>query len=751
MRHALRRTLTIVVATLAVHTPGVLAQEALGPKGPAGTVTLPRTDYDRLIDLAGRHPAPPDAPPLAAALTRAEIRVRVDRAMARATMRIDGQVFRTGAVKVPLISRATLLEARLADRPLPVIAEGELHTAVLNGPSAFSATLEAGMPLASSPGRASFSLPVPPAGSVTATLDIPGDQADVHLSTGLILRRASASGRTLLDVTLDPGTATEVWWSTRDNVPAVAARDARLLADVKTLVTIGQPDVRLMTLMNITVVQGEPSQIDVDLPAGYEVTSVSGASVDRTEPRSGGITLFVTDPAQRRHQFLVSLERQAQPGSFKLDTEFPAVPAAQRETGEIAVEGIGTLEVSSGEIPGLRRVDVREVDAALGSAARQALLAAYRYQRLVDVPVVLSLDVRRFPDAAVLPAVADRAVVTTLVTTEGRALTEVMMWVRNRAQPFVKVALPAGASILSVEVAGQTAKPVEGKDGNRVPLLRPGFRPDGPYAVSFVYLHAGTPFAKKGDMQMTLPKMDLPINLVEWELFVPEQYRADRFDGNVIAADLLESFGGLGGVSDSGYGVAGNAPGTRVFRGSVASDVIPARPGQIVGRVVDQSGSVLPGVTIIAEGSRQRQAATTDADGMFVMSNLPSGPIVVTGQLEGFRSIRRSLVFDQRPRQVDLMMQVGEVSETVTVTAEPEPPVVTTREEAAGKKSEDERQSARQRAQNEPSANVQNLQRRASGVLPVRIEVPRAGTSHQFAKPLVIDEETVVTFRYKRR
>jgi hypothetical protein len=36
-------------------------------------------------------------------------------------------------------------------------------------------------------------------------------------------------------------------------------------------------------------------------------------------------------------------------------------------------------------------------------------------------------------------------------------------------------------------------------------------------------------------------------------------------------------------------------------------------------------------------------------------------------------------------------------------------------------------------------------------VLPVRIDVPRAGTSHRFLKPLVIDEETVVSFRYKRR
>ena len=52
--------------------------------------------------------------------------------------------------------------------------------------------------------------------------------------------------------------------------------------------------------------------------------------------------------------------------------------------------------------------------------------------------------------------------------------------------------------------------------------------------------------------------------------------------------------------------------------------------------------------------------------------------------------------------------------------------------------------------QNVPSANVQSLQRRAAGVLPVRIQVPRAGSSHRFVKPLVVDEETVVSFRYRR-
>jgi len=49
-----------------------------------------------------------------------------------------------------------------------------------------------------------------------------------------------------------------------------------------------------------------------------------------------------------------------------------------------------------------------------------------------------------------------------------------------------------------------------------------------------------------------------------------------------------------------------------------------------------------------------------------------------------------------------------------------------------------------------PSQNVVNLQARAAGVLPIRVEVPRAGVSHAFVKPLVVGAETTVTLRYKR-
>jgi hypothetical protein len=49
------------------------------------------------------------------------------------------------------------------------------------------------------------------------------------------------------------------------------------------------------------------------------------------------------------------------------------------------------------------------------------------------------------------------------------------------------------------------------------------------------------------------------------------------------------------------------------------------------------------------------------------------------------------------------------------------------------------------------SENVLNLQKRVAGVLPVPVDVPRAGTSFSFVRPLVLDEETRVTFRYGSR
>jgi hypothetical protein len=732
VRGVVQATAILATAFIVATAHVASAQQPPRPADSPRTVTLSVTEYNRLIDLAARPPQASTAAPVAAVLSSADLRVRVDRETARGVFSVSGEVLRPGVAKVALLSGATLVDATIAGRPLPLIAEGTAHTALLPGPGPFTLNLDWGAPLAFTPGKGSFVLPALAAGTVRAAIDLPSEQADVKVSSGLVTRRTTNGGRTIVEATLTPGAATDVSWSMRDSAPVAAARETRAVADVMTLVTLGDSDVRMVALIDVTVVQGEPRTIDVQLPAGYELTSISGSTLEKSDQDGALVTLTLREPAARRHQFLVSLERPNGGGSFTLDTAFVNVAGVQRERGEVAVEGVATLDLTAIDRDGMHRIDVRELQPALQSLARLPILSAFRYQRTSGATPGLTLDAKRFADAGVLAAFAEHATATTMITAEGRALTEVVLELQNRAQPYLKVNLPEGATIVSVEVAGAAAKPVLGADGVRVPLLRPGFRPNGSYSVSFVYLHAGSSFAKKGDLQMTLPKMDVPIGQVDWEVFAPENYSLRTTGGNVIEKEILER--AFVGVRTQRIPL-GDFPRS----GSRVSPLPDGVPGEIRGRVFDASRATLPGVTMEFATAQGVRTVITDSNGAFRLTGVPSGTVTVTAILVGFSSQRQELWFNQAPIHVEFTLAVGQVAETVTVTGQT--PRVDTQ---TSSRIDDSRVVP-------PSQNVINLQQRAAGVLPIRVDVPKSGTSHRFVRPLVVDQETVVGFNYRRR
>jgi Carboxypeptidase regulatory-like domain len=529
------------------------------------------------------------------------------------------------------------------------------------------------------------------------------------------------------------------------------------------------------------VVQGDPRQFHVDLPAGYEVTGVTGATLDSTETNNGVLTLKVNAPSQRSHQFLISMERSI--SDAKADAPFLSFTKAQRETGEVLVEGAGTMELTAVEGGGLKRMDVKEANPYLRSLAHFPAQAAFRYHKQPSESPTLALSWVRFPDGSVLAAVAESAQVTTLVTSEGKSLTEVKLTVKNQAQPFLKVALPPGATILSADVAGERVKPVQGPDGNRVPLLRPGFRPTDSYIVSFVFMHSGAPFAKKGGADLSLPSMDIPISLLTWEVFLPEQYKVKDFGGDVIAANRVPA------PFREEVAMAG-----RPNRGADMAENVKqeAFPGQMGGYVVDPTGAVIPNarVTITSAENGATRSAVTDGTGRWVVGGLGSGNYKAKADAPGFKASAFNLNYNaNQPSMYNFSLNIGNVSETVEVSAQAaqiqtdsgtnqihgdfrtySTNALTMNGNVGGAvggpvtklPAYDMPLNGRNYSElaalapgvaslNTASANVMNLQKRVAGVLPVAIDVPRAGTSFSFVRPLVLDEETKVTFSYKSR
>jgi Carboxypeptidase regulatory-like domain len=456
------------------------------------------------------------------------------------------------------------------------------------------------------------------------------------------------------------------------------------------------------------------------------------------------LTLKVNGPAQRSHQFLVSMEKTI--GVTKAEVPFLSVKNSQRETGEMLVEGVGTMELTAKESGSLKRMDVRETNPYLRSLARSPLQAAFRYHRQQTENPRLALEWTRFPDSSVLAAIAERAVVTTLVTTEGRSLTEVKLTIKNQVQPFLKVELPAGASIVSADVAGEKVKPVEGADGQRVPLLRAGFRPVGSYEVSFVFMHSGAPFAKKGGSEISLPKMDVPITVLQWEVFLPEQYKVKDFGGDALVANLLPpSFQMLDGVR---YATGSFQAGVGVG-GSVGDRIAPLQlmPGQLGGYIVDASGATVANaqVSVTQLDTGAVRIASTDYSGRWIVSSMPSGRVRIATAATGFMNVVRNLNYDSNnPTSYSFTLQVGAVTESVEVQSN-------SYDQKESRRIEKELKDRDAAASNSASNNVLNLQRRVSGVLPVRVDVPRAGSSYSFVRPLVLDEETKLTFTYKTK
>jgi hypothetical protein len=708
--------------------------------GSASTVTLSLAEYNRLSELATRKPKRTDTPPLPFVLSRAAFKLRVDDQSLTGVVDIDGALLERGSVKVPLTTGLTILEARQSGNPLPLMREGTTHAAILNGPGPFSVSLNVASALTVEAGRASFMVPVPSASSSLLTLDLPGSHANVRVEPGLITSRTTVNGHTIIEATLEPGKPARVWWTTREIAAPVAQREVRFLSDVKTVVSVGDSQMRIAALCDVTVIQGEAAEFRMPLPSGFELTEASGSTLDSSEIQAGDLILRVREPARRNHQFLIAIERTNHDN--KVDAPLLAFAGAQHETGELLVEGVGSMELTPTESGGLRRMDAREVGAIARSLARFPLQAAFRYNRRPGDTPKLQLEWTQFPDSKVLSAVAERATITTLINVEGKSLTEVVLRVRNHAQPYVKVELPPGAQLFSAEVEGETVKPVLDTDGNRVPLLRAGFNPSGAYTVSFVYLSSGARFVKSGAYEMGLPKLDIPVNLLTWEVSMPDRLEVRQFGGNALAAELFPAAAQnflVDGLDDLS-GAESNVWAT--------VDLGNLEAGQVGGIVVDPNGAVVPGavVTVVNTQTGASLSTTSDNQGRWVVSGMQPGPVRVTVAASGFSSAQQELqVSGSRPARM------GTTLEVATVTAQVQISSGAVNSERESRRIEEQARKDRAAQMTAPSQNVINLQRRVAGILPVKVDVPRAGKSYRFVRPLVLEEETKITFQYKSK
>lgn len=108
--------------------------------------------------------------------------------------------------------------------------------------------------------------------------------------------------------------------------------------------------------------------------------------------------------------------------------------------------------------------------------------------------------------------------------------------------------------------------------------------------------------------------------------------------------------------------------------------------GSIVGAVSDPSSAVVPNAAVAVTnlGTNIQRTATTNADGTYVVANIPAGQYEVTVEMAGFKRFVQkpvSISVDQSVR-VDVTLQAGQVTESITVDAAT--PLISTEQSSVG-------------------------------------------------------------------
>jgi Carboxypeptidase regulatory-like domain len=95
---------------------------------------------------------------------------------------------------------------------------------------------------------------------------------------------------------------------------------------------------------------------------------------------------------------------------------------------------------------------------------------------------------------------------------------------------------------------------------------------------------------------------------------------------------------------------------------------------EVRGRVLDQQGAVLPGVTVIVTNQETGlyREVVSNTDGTYFVTGIVPGTYQIAAELSGFKKATRRdvLLSVGRTVTVDVQLEVGGLEETVTVTSQ---------------------------------------------------------------------------------
>jgi len=356
-RLALRWFVSCLVASSLFCSAARAQEKPVEPSHLAGWVVIPVDEYRVLRAKAYPVEPNPEPPPLDATLTRVDYDLHVlgDLASGRATLTVD--VLKDGWVRVPVPSGLLVREAHLDGRQVSLVpgpqGKGGTHVSVLlSHPGRSVLALDVDVPIVSSPGDETLSLPSTESGVTRATVELARQGIDLRIGGGLLSDKTETAGETKWLAYGRGNEALTFTWRKKTEDHHVEL-PLRLRGSLTQLISLAEDSASLSAEASFDIVQGAAREVRIQLPEKVTINQVSGALVADWEMKNGELAVTFLEPVEHSARFVISGEARL-PRDGVIDVPLLRLLHTERDTGGVAVEILGAGEIKSQKAEGLR-------------------------------------------------------------------------------------------------------------------------------------------------------------------------------------------------------------------------------------------------------------------------------------------------------------------------------------------------------------------------------------------------------------
>jgi hypothetical protein len=510
----------------------------------AGWVVIPVEEYRVLRAKAYPVDHDPEPPPLDATLTRVDYDLHIagDLAAGRASLIVD--VLKDGWVRVPVPAGLLVREARLDGKPVSLVpgekGKGGTHlSAMLSHAGRFELLLDIDVPVASSAGDESISLPSTESGVTRAAVLLPQQGVDLRIGGGLLSEKSETTGETKWLAYARGNEALTFTWRKKTEDHHIEL-PLRLRGSLTQLTSLAEDSTSIYAEANFEIVQGAAREVRIQLPEKITINQVSGAMVADWEMKNGELSVTFLEPVEHSARFVINGEARL-PKDGIIDIPLLRLENTERDTGGVAVEILGAGEIKDQKTQGLEDADATDLGEMVANRQSPALVAFRARSGDAGKTRSLSINVARYDQQAVLMANIEEARYQVLMSADGKELVQARYAIRNNQRNFVKVTLPAGATVWSVTLAGRPVRPGQSPDGSLLlPLEKSRGGDDAPaFAVEILYLTKAAAWQEKGQEKVTLPALDLPVSRTGLLLYYPPLFKVSAEPGMFRAQEYV--------------------------------------------------------------------------------------------------------------------------------------------------------------------------------------------------------------------